>query len=141
MLRFPMYFLVLIHKDSTSLTNLHFCSDLHQSKQRTPRARHSKTHTKWQKQLINRSKPIHILSFRMTDINVCLPRVSFNRWKSFQDFSTNGMLNSSHECSHYYKLPPAELHCRSAFANRLLTAPSEMASWFGRYCIPGEVKY
>lgn len=129
------------HKDSTSLTNLHFCSDLHQTKQQTPRAKHFKMHTKWQKQLIKGSKPVPTFSFRMMEINVCLTRVPFNRWKSFQEFSTNGMLNSSHECSHYYKLPPAVLLYRSAFPNWLLTALSEMASWFGRYYIPGEVKY
>lgn len=74
-------------------------------------------HTKWQKQLITGHKPVHIFSFRMMEINVCLTRVPFNRWKSFQELSTNGMLNGSHECSHYYKLPPAVLRRRSAFTN------------------------
>lgn len=53
--------------------------------------------TKWQKQPMNWRKPIYIFPFRITEINVCLTRVPFNRWQSFQGFLTNGMLNSSHD--------------------------------------------
>lgn len=97
--------------------NLHFHSDLHQTKQQTPRTKNPKMETKWQKQLIKWSKFIHSFSFRITGINVCPTSIPFNRWNSCQRFLTNGMLNSSHECLRYYKPPRAVLHCRSALTS------------------------
>ena len=118
--------------------NLHFLShQVANTMKKDP-----KMQTKWYKQLIKWSEPIHSFSFRRTGINVCLTSFPFKRRKSCQGFLTNGILNSSRECFHYYKPPRAVLHERSALTFWLLMAPSEMAARFGRYCnISGGVKY
>lgn len=136
MLWFPLVSF-LNHKDGTSITNQHIHPDLHQTEQPTPRAKSAKMQTKWQRQLINWMKPIHIFSFRTTEINVCLTRVPSNRWEPSRGLLTNGMLTAPTRAA----LLQSSTCCapRSAFTYWLLCSV-----WSGSWaclCIPGEVKY